>query len=189
MRTLVAATTALAAISANAAILHMDWQVDQTAGEFLATVDTDAGTLTWNVSALWASGAEGAKAMQSGSFGSVGNNPVWTQNFVQPYLVWPASPQDSVTQLTDDGGLDTALYYNPNTGLWMALTGGTQSLAQWQVDFLAGNQASFRLDENLGNANVLSGPLRHFPEPQTYALLAGLGLLGLAAYRRLHPAT
>jgi hypothetical protein len=187
MRTLVATTAVLATISANAAILHVDWQVDQTAGEFLATVDTDAGTLTWSATALWASGVEGAKAMQSGSFGSVGTNPVWTQNFVQPYLVWPTSAPENTTQLTDGGGLDTALYYNPNAGLWVALAGGTQSLAQWQVDFLASNQASFRLDDNLGNADVLSGPLQHFPEPQTYALLAGLGLLGLAAYRRLNP--
>ena len=177
MRTLIAAVALIVTVNAQAVVFDLDWRVDTAAGEFLFRLDSTDGSLTWNVGSLWVSDAAAANAVIPGQTMLIGGTMVVTPPMVVPYFAWPAGATTPTTQL------QTALFYDPALEIWRA-SGGSQKVSLEEAAYLAANQGVFRLDDLPSNAGVLSGPVQHAPEPQTFAFLAGLGLLGLAAYRR-----
>ena len=178
MKTLIATTALMATVGAHAVVFHLDWKVDASAGEFLFTLDTSDGSLVWDAGSLWVSGSAAASAVIPGQTMVLGNLVLETPDMIRPNFVWP----DEATTATPP--LQTALLYNPALGVWAA-PAGRQYVSPEDAAYLTANQGVFRLDDDPSNSGVLSGPVQHAPEPQTIALLAGFGLLGLAAYRRV----
>jgi len=185
MRRLFIEVAALAAVvSANATNLGVDWKVDGLAGDFKATVNTTDKTLTWNDGSLWVRETEGnAAALPGFSFPTGSGGSVEIPAHIESFLVWPAGAggaQDSLAL----GGISAWLIFDVSSGQWRA-SGGTLSLPDGLVAAFLQNTVLYRLNDKLDDSSVLAGPLQHAPEPQTYALLAGLGLVALAAYRRV----
>lgn len=189
MRRLVMGVAALAAVaSADAGILGVDWKVDALAGDFSAAVNTTDKTLTWNDGALWVGKAQGdAAALPGFSFPTGFGGSVDIPAHIEAYLVWPGGVGGALETLPL-GGMSAWLIFDASSQQWRA-SAGTLQLSDGLVASFAANVVAFRLNDQLNDSSVLAGPLQHAPEPQTYAMLAGLGLVGLVAYRRFSSAT
>lgn len=188
MRRYVMGAAALVAVAnVNAGILGVDWKVDALAGDFVATVDTTTKELRWNDGALWVGKAEGdAAALPGFSFPTGFGGSVEIPAHIESYLVWPGGTSGSQTLAL--GGMSAWLIFDASSQQWKA-PGGVLQMPDALVAAFQANTVVFRLNDQVGDSSVLTGPLQHAPEPQTYALLAGLGLVGLVAYRRITSAS
>jgi hypothetical protein len=165
---------------------------NQNVGERFVT-DNSAATFTLNSVSLALNFASGMDDFTVRLMTDSGSN---TPGTLLGTLSGPVSPSGTSTFLYTASGLTL----NANTSYWvtMGFTSGAGSYTVPLTNTLAGATGPWTLNGNvsdfsgswiaggMGGANnlLLSVQASAIPEPSTYALLFGAGVLGLAAWRR-----